>query len=88
MSSTNSKKRYAQVTVRSQYKKIDDMSFECPLSWNLLQLKTFVYMHHKQSSEYIRPDKVSVFFAGKLWSEEEKVIALVNLVNISHILIF
>jgi hypothetical protein len=70
------------LTIRTIIKNIDEMSFKCPLTWNVAQLKLFIEMNHKNGSNYLRSDKIKLIYQGRFLSDQEPLAEVLRGVNI------
>lgn len=70
------------LTIRSTIKKIDEMAFQCPITWTIYQLKTFVAMTHKQGQDYFKPTKTHFYFGGNPLNDEETIETVLRNVSI------
>ena len=54
-------------------KTIDDMNFKCPLIWSIRILKDFISKYNQKAIHTYKLESWSLFFAGKILTEEEVV---------------
>ena len=54
-------------------KNIDDMNFKCPLIWSIRILKDFISKYNQKAIHTYKLESWSLFFAGKILTEEEVV---------------
>lgn len=69
------------LTIRTIIKNIDEMTFKCPLAWNVTQLKLFIEMHHKNGSNYLRSDKIKLIYQGRFLLDQEPLAEVLRDVN-------